>query len=98
MSEKRWCSHANKMCKHCSKNKILCNVIEREGISYLDCRYAVKFLKAGERFAKDNNEYIVTNIPVVGSYFYYAVNVKTGNGIKIRPDIIEDGLPFISKF
>lgn len=40
MKEKVFCSYANKLCKHCSDNKILCNEVEREGISYLDCRYA----------------------------------------------------------
>lgn len=40
MSNKRWCAFAKKLCKHCSENEILCNEIEREGISYLDCRFA----------------------------------------------------------
>ena len=41
MKEKRWCSFANLMCKHCSDNNIVCNFEKCEGVSYLDCKWAV---------------------------------------------------------
>lgn len=46
----------------------------------------MKKFKVGTKFIYNNIEYIITDIPMAGTFCVYAINVQTGKSIVIRPE------------